>query len=340
MLTRGLFNIVTTLLVIASLSTISSSADTQPVVNVIASESPNSVRIRLANFTMSRHITQSVLSKEQAEGVGARVRRSVGRPELKNLDPFLMLDEFKGKKPGGFPDHPHRGFETVSYILSGKSAHEDFTGHSGIIGPGDLQWMTAGRGIVHSEMPATEDMCHGLQLWVNLAREFKMVEPEYQELKSKNIPEAEKDGVKVRVIAGEALGKKSKVRTRTPTSYLDFTLRKGAVLDQPIPQGWTAFVYVLAGKALFGTGDQQKQGEPHHTLVLSDGDHIHVENKETEACHFVLISGKPIGEPIVQHGPFVMNTQEEIQQAISDYRNGVNGFEKARTWRSKQSSTF
>ncbi|XP_022086814.1 pirin-like [Acanthaster planci] len=327
-------------LLIVSQSVILSSADHHSEVHIVTLENPHRVDIGTANFTMSRHITQAILSQEQAEGVGARVRRSVGRPELRNLDPFLLLDEFKGKKPGGFPDHPHRGFETVSYMLSGKFAHEDFAGHSGIIGPGDLQWMTAGRGIVHSEMPATEDMCHGLQLWVNLASEFKMVKPEYQELLSKHIPEVEKDGVKVRVIAGEALGKKSKVRTRTPTSYLDFTLQKGAVLDQPIPQGWTAFVYVLSGKAFFGTGEKQRQGEPHHTLVLSDGDHVHVENKASEACHFVLISGQPIGEPIVQHGPFVMNTQDEILQAISDYRSAVNGFEKARTWRSKMGSTF
>ncbi|XP_071787696.1 pirin-like isoform X2 [Asterias amurensis] len=290
---------------------------------------PNSVLITAANHTMSRYITKAVLSNEQSEGVGARVMRSIGRPELQNLDPFLMLDEFKAKNSGGFPDHPHRGFETVTYFLEGKFSHEDFEGHAGILGPGDLQWMTAGRGIVHSEMPASDGVNHGLQLWVNLAKEYKMVKPAYQELLSKDIPEVEKDGVKVRVIAGEALGKTSKVYTRTPTSYLDFTLQKGGVVDQPIPLGWTAFAYILSGKAAFGTGDKQQEGEPHHTVLLSDGDHVHIQNKETEPCRFVLISGKPIGEPVVQHGPFVMNTQEEVQQAISDYRNGVNGFEKA-----------
>lgn len=155
----------------------------------------------------SKKVTFSVLSWEQPEGVGARVRRSIGRPELKNLDPFLLFDEFKGGRPGGFPDHPHRGFETVSYLLEGGSmAHEDFCGHFGTLNPGDLQWMTAGRGILHAEMPCSEEPAHGLQLWVNLRSSEKMVEPQYQELKNEDIPKPSKDGVTVAVISGEALG--------------------------------------------------------------------------------------------------------------------------------------
>ena len=146
-------------------------------------------------------------SREQGEGAGARVRRSIGRPELRNLDPFLMLDEFRVPKGAGFPDHPHRGFETVTYMLSGVMEHEDFCGHRGKIGPGDLQWMTAGRGVVHAEMPASEDEpAHGLQLWVNLAAKDKMVEPQYQELVAKDIPHVEKDGVTAIIIAGKAFG--------------------------------------------------------------------------------------------------------------------------------------
>ncbi|XP_071509962.1 pirin-like [Diadema antillarum] len=282
-----------------------------------------------------RNIVKSVLSVEQAEGVGARVRRSVGRPELKNLDPFLMLDEFKVAAPAGFPDHPHRGFETVTYVLSGSALHEDFAGHTGVMYPGDLQWMTAGRGIVHCEMPNGDATGHGLQLWINLAKEFKMVEPEYQEHQAKDIPVAKRDGITVKVIAGESLGLKAKVRTRTSTAYLDFTFEKGAHLKQPVTKGFTAFVYVLSGKALFGSGADKQEGSPHHTLVLSDGDYLEIENKEAELCHFVLISGKPLKEPIVQYGPFVMNTEEEIQQAIFDYRNARNGFERARSWKSK-----
>lgn len=282
-----------------------------------------------------RKIVKSVLSVEQSEGVGARVRRSVGRPELRNLDPFLMLDEFRVAAPAGFPDHPHRGFETVTYMLSGSGVHEDFAGHTGVMHAGDLQWMTAGRGIVHCEMPDSGSTSHGLQLWVNLASEHKMVSPEYQELHAKDIPLGKKDGISVKVIAGEALGKKAKVRTRTPTTYLDFTFQKGAQLRQPVSKGFTAFVYVLSGKAQFGTGADKKEGEPHYTLALSDGDFLEIENQGEEPCHFVLISGKPLNEPIVQHGPFVMNTEEEIQQAISDYRNARNGFEKAKSWKSK-----
>ncbi|XP_017823967.1 pirin isoform X3 [Callithrix jacchus] len=185
----------------------------------------------------SKKVTLSVLSREQSEGVGARVRRSIGRPELKNLDPFLLFDEFKGGRPGGFPDHPHRGFETVSYLLEGGSmAHEDFCGHTGKLNPGDLQWMTAGRGILHAEMPCSEEPAHGLQLWVNLRSSEKMVEPQYQELKSEQIPKPSKDGVTVAVISGEALGIKSKIYTRTPTLYLDFKLDPGAKHSQPIPK--------------------------------------------------------------------------------------------------------
>merc|ERR550532_1230595 len=145
------------------------------------------------DLTMSRTVTKTVLSKWQDEGVGARVRRSVGRSELKNLDPFLMLDEFQGQAPAGFPDHPHRGFETVSYMIDGKFRHEDFCGHSGIINSGDIQWMTAGRGIVHCEMPYGDGVAHGLQLWVNLAKKDKMCEPAYQELLDKDIPKTKKD---------------------------------------------------------------------------------------------------------------------------------------------------
>ncbi|XP_050820450.1 pirin isoform X2 [Gopherus flavomarginatus] len=268
-----------------------------------------------------RKVIKTVLSIEQAEGVGARVRRSIGRPELKNVDPFLLLDEFKGGKPAGFPDHPHRGFETVTYLLDGGSiAHEDFCGHAGILNPGDLQWMTAGRGILHAEMLCSEEQAHALQLWVNLRRSEKMVEPQYQELKNKDIPKPSKNGVTVSVISGEALGVKSKVYTRTPTLYLDFKLDKGAKHIQPVPKG---------------SDDAQQKIEPHHTAVLDDGDGVQLENKGPEISHFVLVAGEPIKESVVQHGPFVMNTQEEIIQAIDDYRNAKNGFERAATWKSK-----
>lgn len=284
----------------------------------------------------SRKVTKVVLSIEQSEGVGARVRRSIGRSELKNLDPFLMLDEFKGGRPAGFPDHPHRGFETVSYLLDGGSmAHEDFCGHVGRLDPGDLQWMTAGRGIVHAEMPCTQEPAHGVQLWVNLRSSEKMIPPEYQELKSADIPKPSKDGVTVTVISGESMGIKSKVYTRTPTLFLDFKLEKGAKFTQAVIKGWTAFIYTLQGVIHVGPPDAQQKIEAHHTAVLDDGDNVHFENKGDELAHLVLIAGEPIKEPVVQHGPFVMNTREEISKTIEDYNHCTNGFEKAKTWKSK-----
>ncbi|XP_072850449.2 pirin [Pogona vitticeps] len=283
-----------------------------------------------------RKVVKTVLSREQAEGMGARVRRSIGRPELKNLDPFLMLDEFKVGKPAGFPDHPHRGFETVTYLLSGGSvAHEDFCGHTGRLDPGDLQWMTAGRGILHAEMPCSQEPAHGLQLWVNLRSSEKMIEPQYQELKNEEIPKPSQNGVTVSVISGEALSVKSKVYTRTPTLYLDFKLENGAKHSQPVPKGWTAFIYTLSGSTYIGPPDAQQKVEPHHTAVLSDGDCVQLENKGPDISHFVLVAGEPLKEAVVQHGPFVMNTQEEIMQAIGDFSSARNGFERAATWKSK-----
>ncbi|XP_021356648.1 pirin-like [Mizuhopecten yessoensis] len=284
----------------------------------------------------SKSVVKSVLSVEQDEGVGARVRRSVGRAELRNLDPFLMLDEFKDKQPGGFPDHPHRGFETVTYILKGAIRHEDFCGHAGTINEGDLQWMTAGRGIVHCEMPWGDGITHGLQLWVNLSAKNKMIKPAYQELLDKDIPRTTKDGVTVKVIAGEAFGIKSPVYTRTPTMYLDFKMDPGTKLAQPIPKGFTSFLYILQGTGHFGDSAHQKEVDTHTTAVLSkEGDQLEAYNKGKEMLHFVLIGGEPLNEPIVQHGPFVMNTNQQIQQAIDDYRNGKNGFDGVRTWQSE-----
>ncbi|XP_078721084.1 pirin isoform X2 [Lampetra fluviatilis] len=258
-----------------------------------------------------RLVVKSVASVEQDEGVGARVRRGVGRHGLHNLDPFLMMDEFR-TTPGsaaGFPDHPHRGFET---------------------------WMTAGRGVVHSEMPVNDaGPAHGLQLWVNLRASDKMVEPAYQELRAADIPKATRDGVTVIVVSGEALGQKSKVYTRTPTMYLDFRLAQGATHSQPVPQGWTGMVYTLAGAVTLGPAGMEQRVEAHHTVVLGDGDHVIMQNQDLEEAHFVLVAGEPLNEPIVKHGPFVMNTQEEIEEAISDFRNGTNGFERAKGWKSQ-----
>ncbi|KAI9074709.1 hypothetical protein K1719_043363 [Acacia pycnantha] len=289
-----------------------------------------------------RVVARKFLARPQREGVGAVVRRSIGRFELKCFDPFLLLDEFSASAPAGFPDHPHRGFETVTYMLQGAITHEDFEGHKGTIEAGDLQWMTAGRGIVHSEMPASQGIQKGLQLWINLASNDKMIEPRYQEMLSKDIAEVEEDGIKVRVIAGEALGTKSPIQTRTPTMYLDFSLKPGAHLQQPIPKSWNAFVYVLEGEGVFGNMKSQPVSS-HHILLLGSGDGLEVWNKScnnNKVLRFVLVGGQPLGEPVAQFGPFVMNTQEEIDQTIDDFENCVNGFEKARHWKSEAAITL
>uniref|UniRef100_A0A8K9Y0N2 Pirin n=1 Tax=Oncorhynchus mykiss TaxID=8022 RepID=A0A8K9Y0N2_ONCMY len=281
-----------------------------------------------------RRVVKTVLSVEQVEGVGAHVRRSIGRKELINLDPFLMLDEFKVKKPSGFPDHPHRGFETVTYVLKGVSAHEDFCGHSGLLKPGDLQWMTAGRGVVHAEMPVSEEPVQGLQLWVNLRREDKMVEPQYQELKDSQVPKPSREGVTVAVISGQALGVQSKIFTRTPTLYLDFKLDVGAKHVQPVPSGGPSVEFILFSIALSGPDAEQQKVEPHHTIVFDDGDCIAVENK-VGCLNFLQTLNTVFG-----NCPFVMNTEEEINQAVRDYRTGTNGFERATAWRSKIRDSF
>ncbi|KAK9087967.1 hypothetical protein Syun_030361 [Stephania yunnanensis] len=281
-----------------------------------------------------RLVVKKVLAKPQHEGDGAVVRRGIGRPELKYFDPFVMLDEFSVSPPAGFPDHPHRGFETVTYMLQGAFAHQDFAGHKGIIRTGDVQWMTAGRGIIHSEMPAGEGPQWGLQLWINLSSIDKMIEPRYQEVPCEDIMRAEEDGVEVRVIAGEAMGVRSPVYTRTPTMYLDFTLKPGAQMQQSIPETWNSFVYVIDGEGLFGSLNTSPVSA-HHLLVLGPGDGLTVWNKSSRKLRFAVIGGQPLNEPVVQYGPFVMNSQAEIDQAIEDYQFSKNGFEKAKYWRSE-----
>ncbi|OVA08672.1 Pirin [Macleaya cordata] len=241
---------------------------------------------------------------------------------------------FAVSDPAGFPDHPHRGFETVTYMLQGAFTHQDFAGHKGTIRTGDVQWMTAGRGIIHSEMPAGQGTQRGLQLWINLSARDKMNEPRYQELRREDIEKVERDGVEVRVIAGEAMGVRSSVDTITPTMYLDFTLIPGAQVHQSIPDSWNSFVYVVEGEGTFGSWNSSPV-TAHIALVLGLGDGLSVWNKSSEPLKFVLIGGQPLNEPIVQYGPFVMNTQDEIDQTIEDYQFCRNGFEMAKYWRSQ-----
>lgn len=287
------------------------------------------------SFT-SRSIAKTVKAIEQSEGVGARVRRTIGTRSLRNLSPFLMLDHFSVPYGAGFPDHPHRGQETVTYMLDGAFQHEDFVGHAGRIETGDLQWMTAGKGIMHSEMPVKQPGNKpnvGLQLWVDLPEEFKMTEPRYQELRDADIPRAHPDDkVEIKVISGDSFGVKSPVQTLVGVWYLDVKIQPGGKVNQTLPHGWTTFMYTLTGRPTIAG----KEVEPYHTVVLSStGDGIGVENNGSDEARFVIISGEPLSQPVVQHGPFVMTSEEGIYQAMLDFSSNSNGFERAKGWRSE-----
>ena len=249
---------------------------------------------------------------------------------LDNLDPFLLLDEFGSEEGadyiGGFPDHPHRGFETVTYMLDGLMRHEDSTGAGGTLGPGSVQWMTAGRGIVHSEMPQQEDgLMRGFQLWVNLPAAEKMCAPRYQNLEPDEIPEVEVDGgVRIRVIAGEAGGVSGAVNgVAVDPIYLDILLPAETLHRQLIPDSHTALCYVFEGDvAIVSSADGSAVEVPHHTLAVLGGGEAVEMRAGAAGGRALLVAGKPLSEPVVRYGPFVMNTREEIEQAIHDYRAG------------------
>jgi quercetin 2,3-dioxygenase len=279
----------------------------------------------------ARAVAQIVTAHRQREGGGFIVRRPFPSGGLRQADPFLLLDEMGPVEYGpdeavGAPDHPHRGFETVTYMLDGEMEHADSAGHRGSLGPGDVQWMTAGRGIVHSEMPSPAmrergGRVHGFQLWVNLAARDKMTAPQYQEIPRAGVPErVTADGLaSVRVIAGEALGAKAVIETRTPIGYLHWRFSPGAAVDVPVPAEHIAYVYVFEGAVRVG-GREVQDGQ---LAVLGDGKSVRLE--ANAAAQALLLSGVPLREPVVQHGPFVMNTEREIMQAVEDYRAGRLG---------------
>jgi redox-sensitive bicupin YhaK (pirin superfamily) len=267
----------------------------------------------------TRTVKQVIRSIPASDGAGVKLRRSLGQSNFARLDPFLMLDEFSSDDAAdyiaGFPAHPHRGFETVTYILDGHMLHEDHLGNKGNLKSGGVQWMSAGRGIIHSEMPQQESgRMRGFQLWINLPAEDKMKPAAYRDLQPGDIPEVPlgKDG-RVRVIAGEYQGVKAPLPpTPTDATYLDVHLPAGATFTHPVPDGYNAFAYVYEGE-LDGI-------EPRAAAVFSTQGNIDV--KTTAGARFLLLAGRPIGEPVVQYGPFVMNTREEIEQAIRDYQAG------------------
>jgi redox-sensitive bicupin YhaK (pirin superfamily) len=288
-------------------------------------------------LTRSRRVERLVRGQPTSDGAGVKLTRVLTQPLQQRLDPFLMLDAFgsdaAGDYIGGFPDHPHRGFETVTIMKSGRMRHHDSVGNVGLLEPGSVQWMTAGRGIVHSEMPEQQEgRMAGFQLWVNLAAKDKMTAPQYRDVPPSGVPVATlPDGVEVRVIAGSSHGVAGAVtRPTTEPIVLDLTLPPGSRFDAELPAGHSAFVYVYGGVLAVGdaVAGSQSRVEVERMAILAndaqaDGVRLAAPAEATEPTRVLLVAGKPLNEPIVQYGPFVMNTQAQIHQALADFRGGA-----------------
>ena len=281
---------------------------------------------------MLRSLKQTIPALATSDGAGVRIKRSLGQRQSVRMDPFLMLDEFGSDQPqdyiAGFPAHPHRGFETVTYMIEGHMLHEDHLGNRGNLRNGGVQWMTAGRGIVHSEMPQQESgVMRGFQLWLNLPAAEKMKPAGYRDIQPEEIPIARQPGVSVRVIAGELeIGGGAVTGAVTGGStepvYADVHLEPGARVSLPVPQALNALVYLYEGVASLVIEDRNQALVPSSANILDQGDEVLIEGGEAGA-KLLLIAGRPIGEPVVQYGPFVMNTTTEIEQALADYRDGT-----------------
>ncbi|HEY9132212.1 MAG TPA: pirin family protein [Dyella sp.] len=272
-----------------------------------------------------RSIVRRIRGMDTSDGAGVRLKRIIGQPGLDMVDPFLLLDEFRSDQAGdyiaGFPEHPHRGFETVTYMLAGHMQHGDNHGNRGDLGPGSVQWMTAGRGILHSEMPQQENgLMWGFQLWVNLPAADKMIEPRYQDIAPERIPTVHPaDGVEVRVIAGELAGAVGPVNgIATAPVYLDIALQPGAQIEIPLPEEHSGFAYVFDGHDAAVAGERLGRSE---LAVLSKGDSVRVAGRDG-AARVLLVAGKALKESVARYGPFVMNTPEQIHEAIADFRAG------------------
>ncbi len=289
----------------------------------------------MTDTTIARRPVSRVFTAPRAsDGDGVQLRRAFPGIALMDLDPFLLLDQMGPMElaPGqarGFPPHPHRGFETVTYLLSGEMQHRDSWGNHGLLGPGDVQWMTAGSGLVHSELPGEGLVRNGgkllgFQLWINLPRKDKMIAPRYQDTPSARIPVARNAAgtVTAKVIAGEAMGVQGVIETRIPILYLNLTLEPGAEFEQPVPASQNAFAYVVEGEAEF---DGKTAGAGQVVLFGRGGESVGVRNHGAAPVSLLLIAGEPIGEPVARYGPFVMNTRAELQEAVDDFREGKMG---------------
>ena len=274
-----------------------------------------------------RIVARVINGQPASDGAGVRLLRIIGSQQIDHHDPFLLLDEFRNENPddyiAGFPEHPHRGFETVTYMLEGQMRHADSVGNEGVLTPGSVQWMTAGRGIIHSEMPEQADgLLWGYQLWINLPASLKMTAPRYQDIPTADIPEASVPGARVRVIAGEYAGVAGAADTLTDVTYLDVHLESGAAFSHDLADSHNALLYVyegsLTGTDTVGRALDITRGQ---LAVLSPFGEVHVSSGGGARC--LYIAGAPINEPVERMGPFVMNTRDELMQAAVDYRSGT-----------------
>ncbi|MFX1537326.1 MAG: pirin family protein [Promethearchaeota archaeon] len=275
-----------------------------------------------------RKIKRILKSKPTMEGAGVRLKRAFGYNEVPLLDPFLLLDDFHSDNPNdyiaGFPWHPHRGIETITYMLHGEVRHEDSLGNKGVIRPGDVQWMTAGSGIVHQEMPhQKKGLLWGFQLWANLPASHKMMDPRYRDVKKDQIPEIIlNNNIKVKVICGEVNGEKGPVQDIvTDPEYLDATIPPESEFGHYVKKGHTVFAYVIEGEGYFDQNGSQLISA-NNLVIFEDGDEVRISTADNPV-RFLLISGKPIGEPVAWYGPIVMNTRKELEIAFAEYRNGT-----------------
>ncbi len=273
-----------------------------------------------------RRVERVVRGQPSSDGAGVKLTRVIGSKVLPDLDPFLLLDEFRSDDPNdyiaGFPAHPHRGFETVTYMLAGRMRHGDNQGNKGLLGPGSVQWMTAGRGIVHSEMPEQENgLMWGFQLWVNLPSRDKLTAPRYQDIPPERIPEVRTAGATVRVIAGEFGGVRGPVEAQaTDPVYLDVRLEFGPRFEASLPETHSAFVYVYEGS--LAMGDDSPEHVHRGELAVLGAGGVCRARAEDASARFILVAGQPLQEPVARYGPFVMNTEAEIRQALLDLQAG------------------
>ena len=282
--------------------------------------------VQASTIGKTRGVERIINGQFVMDGAGVKINRVLTGPLQRRLDPFLMLDAFGSDKPGdyiaGFPEHPHRGFETVTYMLKGRMRHRDSGGNEGLITDGGVQWMTAGRGVAHSEMPEqNEGLMEGFQLWLNLPARDKMTDPWYRDIPAEEVPRFTLEGgVTVQVIAGSTHGVDGAVqREATQPLYLDLAIPAGVTVEQPIPAGHNAFVYVFRGEAVI-EGKAVASGRMAILDNAPGADGVRI--KATEPTRLLVLAGRPLNEPIAQYGPFVMNTQEELYQAVEDFRNG------------------